>query len=110
MRRGMLMTRESSVKCPQCGIVNFATAGACKRCGNSLERPNALEEARALGEKQLEAPRTSAKRRVLMVGIGVAVLLGLAFVLGAIHLSRGRLQAKASSPSLEEIAPATLRS
>lgn len=26
----------SSIKCPHCGLVNFTTAGTCKRCKNDL--------------------------------------------------------------------------
>jgi hypothetical protein len=102
----------SSVKCPQCGLVSFATAECCKRCGNGLVKPNTytLEEAGMQDEKQLGRPTTSAKRRALMVGIGVVVLLGFAFVLGAVRLMRGRLPAQATLPIAEGIAPATLRS
>src|SRR2546421_11650689 len=28
----------SSVKCSQCGLVNFATADVCKRCGNAFAK------------------------------------------------------------------------
>jgi hypothetical protein len=30
------MKHSSSLKCPQCGLVNFATVDSCKRCGNAL--------------------------------------------------------------------------
>lgn len=30
----------SSIKCPNCGLVNFATASACKRCKQELEAPS----------------------------------------------------------------------
>jgi hypothetical protein len=33
----------NSIKCPQCGLVNWATEARCKRCGLSLE--NASEDA-----------------------------------------------------------------
>ena len=29
----------SSIKCPNCGLINFATAEACKRCKQTLEAP-----------------------------------------------------------------------
>lgn len=35
----------SSVKCPQCGLVNFANADACKRCGAKLSEINPETEA-----------------------------------------------------------------
>src|SRR5690349_20196663 len=30
----------SSIKCPNCGLVNFASANECKRCKQNLEDPS----------------------------------------------------------------------
>src|SRR6267143_5350740 len=35
----------SSVKCPQCGLVNFADAQVCKRCGSELTVDSAVPSA-----------------------------------------------------------------
>ena len=31
----------NSIKCPSCGLVNFADADSCKRCGSDLAAPAA---------------------------------------------------------------------
>src|SRR5687767_14944791 len=38
---GRPCTVMSSTKCPQCGIVNFADGGACRRCGEEVCAPRA---------------------------------------------------------------------
>jgi hypothetical protein len=96
-----------SVKCVQCGFVSFATAELCKRCGISLVKPASSTE-RERERKQRRYP-TSAHQIAWIVGISGAVLLGVVLVLGAVHLTKGRLTAQATLPTAEEIAPADLR-
>src|SRR5215208_1307764 len=49
----------SSLKCPQCSLVNFATAEVCKRCGTALSKH---EDASELGaepqQTEVRAPAT----------------------------------------------------
>jgi hypothetical protein len=37
--RPEILTTMSSIKCPNCGLINFASAEACKRCKQTLEDP-----------------------------------------------------------------------
>ena len=76
-------------KCAQCGLVNFAAAEACRRCGASLDaRAPGVEEIPPADEHgEAEAAETTAPRRSLVkrvgVGLGTAALL---LVLGYISL------------------------
>lgn len=46
----MFTTTASNLKCAGCGLVNFASASECKRCGASLELPDVVRpEPRASG-------------------------------------------------------------
>ena len=64
-----------SVKCPQCGLVAFASAVTCKRCGQSLEEPTesqiGIDPLNADDINEIEAT----KRLIYIVGcVGATVL------------------------------------
>ena len=55
----------SSIKCPSCGLVNFATANTCKRCNKPLA---------AAGESAFPPPRGFRLPLTSFYGIGVTLL------------------------------------
>ncbi len=70
----------SSKKCPRCGMVNWAEAAACKRCGavaggTPETRPGGVPETRLEGRGE----RTLAKRVLFVAGM-VAVFVLAAYV------------------------------
>ena len=68
-----------SIKCPQCGLVAFASTLACKRCGQSLEKPQ-LETDEL--DVDLAQEIESTKRLIYIVGFsGTAVLSIVAAVI-----------------------------
>ena len=58
----------SSIKCPHCGIVNFADGGACRRCGEVVFAPRPIVRAVAEAEP-------SALRRLGAILATVVVIL-----------------------------------
>lgn len=48
----------NSIKCPQCGLVNWTTAASCKRCGLSFEHlpPHAYVSLPAAEQAEYQAP------------------------------------------------------
>jgi len=63
-----------SVKCPSCGLVAFASAVTCKRCGGSFET-SALESTRvdAALQKEIEARKTL----IYIIGFGATAVLSM---------------------------------
>jgi hypothetical protein len=47
----------SSIKCPHCGLVNFATAETCKRCNQDVRAPGEFKSA------PVSAPETASSFR-----------------------------------------------
>jgi hypothetical protein len=66
-----------SVKCPQCGLVAFASALTCKRCGQSLEVPTPSQPESDELEVGLENEIESTKRLIYTVGFLGATVLGV---------------------------------
>ena len=63
-----------SVKCPRCGLVAFASALTCKRCGQSFETSTQPEpEVDAALQKEIEARKTL----IYIVGFGGTTVLTL---------------------------------
>ena len=66
-----------SVKCPRCGMVAFASALTCKRCGQSFETPTQSEpvsnEVDAALQKEIEGKKTL----IYIVGFGATTALCL---------------------------------
>ncbi|MCA1816184.1 MAG: zinc finger Ran-binding domain-containing protein [Acidobacteria bacterium] len=76
----------SSRKCPRCGMVNWADAGACKRCGAALaggaspERERSSERAGGSGEEVEDSPKGGGLlRRAAVVFALVAVFMVAAY-------------------------------
>jgi len=67
-------------KCSQCGLVNFAGAAACKRCGAELcapEVPAAAHAApEALTEESAGAGRSLPRRALAGLGLSALILFG----------------------------------
>src|ERR1043165_1866245 len=80
-----------SIKCPQCGLVNFATAPECKRCQLSFESERASSDSPYDDSWDQNAqnhywpqgaPEQQTKQRVFSGGVVfLAVILGLATAL-----------------------------
>ncbi|HXT62157.1 MAG TPA: hypothetical protein VN696_03895 [Pyrinomonadaceae bacterium] len=80
-----------SIKCPQCGLVNFATAPECKRCHLSFESEPASSDSQYDDSWDQNAPNhywpqggpeQQTKQRVFSGGVVfLAVILGLATAL-----------------------------
>jgi hypothetical protein len=71
-----------SVKCPHCGLVAFASALTCKRCGQSLETSAQSQLERDELEPLLEKEIESTKRLVYTVGfLGTGALSIVAAVI-----------------------------
>ena len=64
----------SSVRCSQCGLVNFTTAEKCKRCGASL-KDDAPVDAVAEGDRETVKKRSLGKRISWIIGMTCAILL-----------------------------------
>lgn len=68
-------------KCFNCGLVNFAHAAICKRCGVALDDDNARPQADAAWTNEADAPeRRGIIRRVSAVGGMTVLLLALFYV------------------------------
>jgi hypothetical protein len=67
----------SSTRCRQCGLVNFATAEECKRCGARLKEADAAETATSeSGESVVpQKKRSFAKRVSWILGMTCVILL-----------------------------------
>jgi len=78
-----------SVKCPQCGLVAFASAPNCKRCGQSLEKPTESQLESDQLEVGLESEIESTKRLIYIVGfLGTAALsIGAAMIVESLTVS-----------------------
>jgi hypothetical protein len=68
-----------SAKCPDCGLVNFASASACKRCGADL--PRSASAADGPAPDPWGADRVAAAGRPK--GVGLLVLAGFGTVVAA---------------------------
>ena len=67
-----------SIKCPHCGLVNFASLPACKRCGGVLEGTSDPQVRNEQGDAKLEA---SIKLRLTIIyGLGFMGTLALGIV------------------------------
>ena len=92
----------NSIKCPECGLVNFAGAGICKRCGKVFRTCDAQ-----VNPSQL--PRTT--KRMILVVIGAitsTIMVGLVIFAYTIT-SRSKIQ-NPSSITSENPAVSKLRS
>lgn len=100
----------SSVKCPSCGLVSFANVESCKRCGASLGATDAVALHDASGKAQLERPQKETNRKAFALVLGIVGFLVLILIVGAIRLSKARLEEDASTLTPASIARVTLRS
>ena len=78
----------ASIKCPQCGFVDFATAASCKRCQTPLHKPRSthptLEDHSDFDSLGASADNSQKKFYGKVVGgslIGIGLTLGLATAL-----------------------------
>ena len=77
-------------KCPRCGLVNFAGAAECKRCGAALGGPHASAPADPAVESSAEEPPRrgrSLPRRVL-AGLGLSALAVFGWYLSLLATSQ----------------------
>ncbi len=70
----------SSIKCPKCGLVNFASAKSCKRCGNLLaSMTSPVGSAPGRADVIERVPSRAACDKAIQIGI-IGTLLGMMFV------------------------------
>jgi hypothetical protein len=62
----------SSTRCSQCGLVNFASADECKRCGASLSGPDRAES--TIEETEAPQKRSLARRLTWILGMTCVTL------------------------------------
>jgi hypothetical protein len=77
-------TESGSPKCAQCGLVNFAAAEECKRCGAALERPR--EEAADAREPEEGSAQERARRGFLKRGAWVLCMTGMLLLICHVSL------------------------
>src|SRR5579885_158145 len=73
-----------NAKCPQCGLVNWTTADACKRCGAALgedvqiehQTARAQDDAKYQDERGTKQPPSFLKRAAVVVSIIAVFLIG----------------------------------
>jgi hypothetical protein len=63
----------SNVRCAQCGLVSFASAQECKRCGAALEGSNVADASEVLA---VESKRGVARRILAGLGLSAFILFG----------------------------------
>ncbi|HEX8136175.1 MAG TPA: hypothetical protein VF544_01165 [Pyrinomonadaceae bacterium] len=92
------MSSSSSIRCGQCGLVNFATAEACKRCGAHLKEAGAAEveagrefESEAAGQQPPPKKRSFAKRVSWVLGM-TGLILGVWYMSLLMTSSRANLK------------------
>jgi hypothetical protein len=68
----------NSLRCGQCGLVNFATAPSCRRCGRALERATEAAES---------APPSTLRRRILKGAAQVAAIVCALLLLAYLSLA-----------------------
>ena len=66
-----------SIKCPGCGLVAFASASTCKRCGSPLEVPEFSQVAADQADAELVESIRSKKSVVYMVGLFGSLALSI---------------------------------
>jgi uncharacterized membrane protein YvbJ len=75
----------SSIKCPKCGLVNFATADVCKRCGESLSKESSqvsdqtpsLDKPSQVPNQTAQSSHSKINPLWILAGIVILIALGL---------------------------------
>jgi hypothetical protein len=106
----------NSIKCPQCGLVSFATAEACKSCGHSFSARTATPARYyhvAAGYDFTSGPPRSRARLAAIVGAVLLVLIGVGIFFVqrklAEYFDMTPIYAKTISESEQFKAPVTVR-
>lgn len=107
----------SSLKCPQCGLVNFSTAAVCKRCGLSFGEEGPRDLGAWLPASEYASPAAPVSARwddagprdearsssnVLLIFVVLLLFGGISFV----YLRNLRGAAAAGKPAWREFKPA----
>lgn len=71
----------SSIKCPNCGLINFADADACKRCGVAFDQSMANDQSSwynaADNREDVKAPPSLLKRALVLLAVVAVILFAL---------------------------------
>ena len=70
-----------NLKCTACGLVNFSSAGECRRCGVAL--------AECAGEGAEEAPRRRSLKRRALAGVVLSLFALIGFYVSLLETSEG---------------------
>ena len=70
----------SSIKCPECGLVNFASAKSCKRCGHLLaQKSSRIGSAPTRADVIERGPSRVVWVKAIQIGI-ICTILGMMYV------------------------------
>ena len=72
-----------NTKCVNCGLVNFDSAKACRRCNGSLENIQGLGSSQQVSFIETKSKVQSAQSLILMIGFGFSLALSIYFTMQA---------------------------